>query len=157
MWMKILESFIDKVLFGGIVVLIGYLVSITLEKLKYKLSILSELSKKRVEKISESCEAFSLFEERLDQLMEGLTIKENVLDDVTQKVLDMKHETFEKLEKNRFWLGQQLTDVYRKRMKLISELVLALNNNDTNKINMIRTELDDKQIDIDKFIKKYVA
>lgn len=95
---KIFESFIDKVFIGCIVLLIGYFVNRMLEKLKYKLSILGELSKKRVEKISESCEAFSLFEERLDQILANKDFSNEIID----KVVEMKKDALEKLEKNRF-------------------------------------------------------
>lgn len=54
-------------------------------------------------------------------------------------------------------MGKELTNKYRDRMFLLADLIRALYDSDTSKEKHTREKLDEAQIDLDGFIKKFVA
>lgn len=132
---ELVKIAVDKLLFGAIILMLGFFTSSLIEQYKNSLSFTTELNKTRVSKVAEVWEKVFAYQAELDKItpyltnrplqtakfeegVEGLNKQSEINSEIEaariQEAKKRRDEVIEINNKNRFWIGE---DDYGKIME----------------------------------------
>lgn len=126
---ELIKIAVDKLLFGAIILMLGFFTTNLIEKYKTSLSFTSELNKTRVAKVAEVWEKVFAYQEELERIepyvpmrppvrnakfedgVKGLEKQSEINNEIEQAQIkeaqNRRKEVVEIANKNRFWIGEE--------------------------------------------------
>jgi hypothetical protein len=151
---------VNILVLGGMMALLTSYLEYRIEKDKNQNSFASELNKVKVQRIGESWEDLNIFEEEIDILLDSQTenlkvgnYKKPFDERNTRLIEDLLHKstTYElvvKLEKNRFWIGEDYYQLMVEFHSLIKRKVLLLGDFNQDSLNTINSLIKNKRLEL---------
>ncbi len=152
----IIKLVVDKLLIGLILVGVGFYVSSNLDKMKSDNELTKELAKIQAEKIGETWADIYLLEEKAGQFYTYVfgtdtTFMKKIEQTIEQGEFEQEAiKVFDKINRNRFWLGEENHDEAKRYVSLLIRLVAAyVDGRETESIDF-EVELDNSWKNIEQ-------
>ena len=111
---QLILSLFDKLLIGGLIVLIGFAANTILEKIKSNLSLQNEFTKQRLVYIGDVWSSLYAWDDAVQSLINSTAKIQSDLQSHSKELMDMESHSKELMDQaikrakaNRFWLGQE--------------------------------------------------
>lgn len=165
---NIILTIIDKLIIGLFIVIIGMFANKYIERFKSKQALYSELAKEKIKKIGECWQLAYEFE----ALIKGMVRKAAEIqvlyieskEEMNRKLIEevgpaeerskkLSNEFQMYVEKNRFWLGRELSDKFQKFHNTLMDYLDGFQEGNSEKLKTAEKYLNENFVSITEFIK----